>query len=1250
MVQKTKKVKKFNFQKKIDFMSQFFMIFKLCLLTCLNFSFDIINKEYSQFSFINQSSLNTYVNISEDLNYLIYNSHFINLESINSGGAISLIMKNTHLILNSCSFNQIKTYSQFGGAIYIDSTKSTFILYKILSFQCFSTNLQANFGQFSYSRSRIGGPSYFCFSSIVDCKNEGSFNESPIYSQKGIQKLEFLNISNNFLYQFSIYFVENTPDHYCKYSSFSNNFASSATGINVKNGYFHFYNVNFYNNTQGLSTSGIFKGDSNSISKIINCQFIQNQFSYLFHNLGEIFVVKSYIDNPTFTGTSSLIIMSPLSNSNLSSFLYFNTFSLECDYNYNISENNLDLFVSQDIFGQYFAFEHKKDTFFQNLRLSYTQNNNYNLSNCIFMNLFSPSLNGGAIGVNSGDSFFFIEYCFFSNCSAYSGGSIYFNSNSIVLSKSCFLSSYSSYNYISLYLRTKENKNNVLIFSSISKCIGSSSHLIYLYSGKQEFKNNNLSSNIASLYSGFSSFSPISFFLMNSLIFNCYSFSNSIIYLQEGYFAMNQLYFVSNTQISTNYGLIYIYSFSLVLKDSYFNNNSQFFLFNNRVGSDLYIINSYIDVYSLTGTFPKMTLLSSTFNEKNISFSEYLNHREILENSISYLKDTSTSFSYSQGSVNNFRLNFQPSGYYSVKNSIFQDLISSQNGGSIYVSGNLIFLVVSDSFFWKSIISSYSGGSIYFDSYSIRIIKICANECYSTSSSSTGQFLFQKVTFLNPNEMNFSTVISSNPLPSGSSSTFYFHSGNQYLHSTNVSNNNPSFYSIGSFMNPQESELIYCSFFNNYANTNSGLEYSKGINKIIFSQFINNSHTSTSKALIENINGAITSFTKCVFNSNCYYLFNNQFLLNVLNCFSDFFPFTGSLIRTGINYYFSSTLNLNHLNTQVCVGNDSTNQNINEIDDFEGSFLSGSFKTSSSKNIRFSSEIPQNYFIEESFFTDIFTILFHGSAISFSTSSSSLIITTSVFSNCSTSYTYGGSIYYSSNGFFLMKKICCSNCFCSPSTGNSDGQFLFSSTAANYSHKIYEVSIISCFSTNKRDIQRAPLYINNGNQLISNCNISNNPIYNSILYSGSPLQLSIISCYFINNFYQITGRSISMPLGIFHSLESNFINNSVQFYLPPVSKFLRCSFYSFGDKIDFIVTPEMIIDCYFSNDFSVTTPVSFLSTINISNTKNLPKLYSTFICVCFQSINPSIINLNSLNFNSLINPNIVVSVFTILFN
>ena len=191
----------------------------------------------------------------------------------------------------------------------------------------------------------------------------------------------------------------------------------------------------------------------------------------------------------------------------------------------------------------------------------------------------------------------------------------------------------------------------------------------------------------------------------------------------------------------------------------------------------------------------------------------------------------------------------------------------------------------------------------------------------------------------------------------------------------------------------------------------------------------------------------------------------------------------------------------------------------------------------------------------------------------------------------------------------------------------------------------------SCYSLAKQGVQDRTVYFGNGNQLLSNCNFSNNNLQNSILYTDNSDQNTINSCYFYNNYYYDTTDSIYItPSSVSSILESNFINNSNTYKLSTLSKIVHCSFYSFGKNINFAIHPHYIIDCYFSDTISGLNSLTFFSSKTISQTRNLPNLIQTYICVTFPLYQPSTINLGSLNLYSLISPNLIVSIFSILIN
>ena len=533
---------------------------------------------------------------------------------------------------------------------------------------------------------------------------------------------------------------------------------------------------------------------------------------------------------------------------------------------------------------------------------------------------------------------------------------------------------------------------------------------------------------------------------------------NTILEMATGFFNLNRLLMISNKHVSTTKGIVIITDSLVIIKESYFYNNSQFQLFENSVASELYFQNSFVDFFSITGTFPKMTEFFSNITRFNLNNSFECNFINLMNYRNQLKKDPFSYLNFQQGSlIKTSRYSRNTPGNFYLINSIFENLLFSGDGGAIFISGVLLNIIIEESFFFDCRISGQFGGAIFFFGDSIRLNKVCSVGSYSTHSTSYGQFSHKRAAVSNQMFINYTSVLSSNPTSTNSYYTLFLSFGNQFYFNNNLTHNNPGYYSIISSVNSFESLTKFCSFYHNYARIQSGIEFSKGLIRLIFCEIINNTHFTSNKPLIVNLNNAITYFLNCSFKFNSQILFNNQNKLTLAGCNFDHFQFTGSFCQTRNNNNQFQTFNLKNLNTIFCLGNSVENTNI-DFDDFESNIISGRIVLAASENIRFNLESGfsiGDYFIKNSIFSNIYTSASYGGSIYISTSTSLTILST-IFFNCSTFANCGGAVFYSGSGYFLMKKICASHCFCQHATSTSYGQFLWSSVGSNHSNKIYE--------------------------------------------------------------------------------------------------------------------------------------------------------------------------------------------------
>ena len=135
---------------------------------------------------------------------IIFNCFFSFFSSIEGGGAIYLCNINLNFICNETSFYHCETINGNGGAIFIDFTNNNenVFLNKICGNNC-STYTSTYHSPFVMSYVNEFKKNYFSYVSISDCNPKDYLGNTLSLQRFGIQSTLYLNISNNFLNQFS---------------------------------------------------------------------------------------------------------------------------------------------------------------------------------------------------------------------------------------------------------------------------------------------------------------------------------------------------------------------------------------------------------------------------------------------------------------------------------------------------------------------------------------------------------------------------------------------------------------------------------------------------------------------------------------------------------------------------------------------------------------------------------------------------------------------------------------------------------------------------------------------------------------------------------------------------------------------------------------------------------------------------------------------------------------------------------------
>ena len=238
---------------------------------------------------------------NNNVNYILINLLFQNLNSNNYGGSIYLSGTNSKLIISKSNFINCSSITQ-GGAIYIISSILTNITYSCFNY-CFSTMSQAIYSE-SNNQQNINDNSF------TYCSENFKGTNRIIYLYYGIINFNNINSSYNKLKQYDVgdfrsinYFISN----FCTY--FNNTLTIILEFSSTSNSYCDY--SNFINNFETFNQYGLFYGGKTYISNSI---FQNNFFNILLSGSKTVYFTNCYFYNnyfnfqPSSNPTNTLII------------------------------------------------------------------------------------------------------------------------------------------------------------------------------------------------------------------------------------------------------------------------------------------------------------------------------------------------------------------------------------------------------------------------------------------------------------------------------------------------------------------------------------------------------------------------------------------------------------------------------------------------------------------------------------------------------------------------------------------------------------------------------------------------------------------------------------------------------------------------------------------------------------------------------------------------------------------------------
>jgi hypothetical protein len=265
-----------------------------------------------------------------------------------------------------------------------------------------------------------------------------------------------------------------------------------------------------------------------------------------------------------------------------------------------------------------------------------------------------------------------------------------------------------------------------------------------------------------------------------------------------------------------------------------------------------------------------------------------------------------------------------------VSNCLFNGCSSSSNGGALYCSSSVTYLLVESSSFFSCKTSSGNGGAIYFsntNSGECVFHKICGNDC---SGGSHSQFvrIYVKNAASSKNYVNYSSIVRCVTENSGISYTLCLDNGKICCPSVNISMNKCGYYSGISCAPFTDSRSVTCSFSytsftDNIAIGHICIHFNSNNAKfeIKCCNILRNAQDSLSSCGTIRFWGNTVIEDSCILENTATYTFNpasSSYTVTLLNCTIDKITTnTGSLtiIKTVTKSFIHA---LNHISTRNC--------------------------------------------------------------------------------------------------------------------------------------------------------------------------------------------------------------------------------------------------------------------------------------------------------------------------------------------
>jgi predicted outer membrane repeat protein len=252
-----------------------------------------------------------------------------------------------------------------------------------------------------------------------------------------------------------------------------------------------------------------------------------------------------------------------------------------------------------------------------------------------------------------------------------------------------------------------------------------------------------------------------------------------------------------------------------------------------------------------------------------------------------FYSGTPTEYSQQTGRLTSF------SGKAYIKNSFFNGLSSTTNGGSIYyssTSSNLLMLVESSTFINSQ--ATKNGGAIYFsNSGQFVMFKVCGYGCKSTSSNMHFDYIYVTDSISSKNEVHDSVIC--HTTQTSNHDLVYHRYGKVVVKQTNISSNSVYQISLQSYPSSNgdsvASSISYSSFANNFASDGVCIYLSSSyLYEIDSCNVISNTNKGTSYGIIL-ADGSLNLRGSYIINNSATYVIHNRGgrTVTVTNCTID---------------------------------------------------------------------------------------------------------------------------------------------------------------------------------------------------------------------------------------------------------------------------------------------------------------------------------------------------------------------------